>query len=88
MGKKLSEQHKKKISVANKGKVRANHFRQLNSLNKRGTNNTFAVLDEDAVLWIREQASNGMMYKDIAEFVPIGAQMVGKIVRRENWKYI
>lgn len=87
--KKLSKQHRLNISKSKVGKKRCKKFSQKNSLNNQGSKNTFAVLNEDMVLEIREFKENdGYTYLELADMFNVSKETIGLICRRQTWKHI
>lgn len=88
MKKKLSTEHKKKIAKSMTGKKRPVTFRKKNSLNNRGSKNTWAVLDEEKVLMIREMKEDGCKAGELAIDFHVSIQTIYKILQGKTWKHI
>lgn len=87
--KKLSRQHRQNISRALTGRKQPKTFSKKNSFNNQGSKNTFAVLNEEIVLEIREfRKSDGYTYLELAEMFNVSKENVGLICRRQTWKHI
>jgi hypothetical protein len=53
-----------------------------------GQNNGMCKLNKDKVIEIRSLHSSGVSYRSLAKRFGIGATQVGRIVRRESWRWL
>ena len=90
-----SEESKMKISNTLKGRVHSKQERMNNSKAKSGSGNPMSKLNEEKVIWIREQHKRGkdvfgkkITQKRIANVVGVTQPVISSVIKRLSWKHI
>ena len=84
---KLTIEHKIRISKSCQGKKRSKEFVKKNSENNQGSKNTWAFLTEEHSVDIREMRQDGVRVIEIAEMYGVHPDTIYKLLRGQTWKH-
>ena len=93
LGKKLSEETKRKIGEASRGNKHnlgrpcTEHSKELTSLRSRGSGNAAAKLTEEKVAEIREKRKLGATERQLAEEYGVHRGTINSIINYRSWKH-
>jgi len=93
LGVKFTEDHKRKISKANRGKKMSDDAIKKSSESRKGMyigeKNPSAKLTINQVIEIREKYTSGnYSYSDLGKEYGVDRMHIGSIIRRKTWKHI